>query len=71
MRLKNKSAIVTAGAQGIGKAISLAFAREGHFDDAVVCFGLGTKSLIDNRRIDGAGGRDRPWKAASWSITRD
>ena len=29
MRLQNKSAIVTGGAQGIGKAISLAFAREG------------------------------------------
>jgi len=29
MRLQNKSAIVTGGAQGIGKAISLALAREG------------------------------------------
>lgn len=29
MRFQNKSAIVTGGAQGIGKAISLAFAREG------------------------------------------
>ncbi len=29
MKLQNKSSIVTGGAQGIGKAISLAFAREG------------------------------------------
>jgi len=29
MKLKNKMAVVTGGAQGIGKAIGLAFAREG------------------------------------------
>ena len=29
MRLKNRKIIVTAAAQGIGKAVALAFAREG------------------------------------------
>ena len=29
MRLKNKKIVVTAAAQGIGKATALAFAREG------------------------------------------
>ena len=53
MRLKNKKIVVTAAAQGIGKATALAFAKEGAY---VIAIDINQEKLNDlkkeNRDID-------------------
>lgn len=53
MRLKGKAAIVTGGAQGIGRAIGLAFAREGA--DVLVADILSDKAQQVSREIKDLG----------------
>ena len=44
MRLKNKNILVTAAAQGIGKATALAFAKEGA---KVIATDINSEKLLD------------------------
>ncbi len=53
MKLKNKIAVITGGAQGIGKAIGLAFAREGA--DVVVTDILSQKAQEVSEEIQSMG----------------
>ena len=55
MKLKDKVALITGGAQGLGKSIALAMAREGA--DTVIC-GINEAALPDAaKEIEAVGGK--------------
>ena len=53
MKLKDKVALITGGAQGLGKSIALAMAREGA--DIVICDINGTALRTRRKKL-------RPWR---------
>ena len=67
LNLKGKSVIVTGGGSNIGRAISLAFAREGaHVTIAEIDAGQGEKTAAEARKAGAASAMVAPTDVTKW-----